>query len=88
MNFSDPNFWRHLAAYVVGGALVGLPLLVPALAPAAPYMIPAGLGLVGIGGTPALPAIIRAVTRTPAPAPAAASGASSGPTPTNPPKAG
>ena len=51
LDVKAPTFWRQLAVYVVGGAFVGLPLFVPALAPLIPYLVPAGAGMLGLAGT-------------------------------------
>lgn len=50
----SPFFWRHLAVYVVGAIFVGLPLVVHALAPVGPFLIPVGAAMLGIAGTAAI----------------------------------
>lgn len=79
IDVKSPTFWRQLAVYVVGSAFVGLPLLVPPLAPLIPYLVPVGAGFLGIAGTGLL--------GRPAPAPAAAPAKSEEKTPTDRPPA-
>lgn len=68
LDISSPHFWRNLATYIVGGAFVGLPLLVPVLAPLAIVLQPLGLGMVGLAGTralmPSAPPLLPAPGRT------------------------
>lgn len=80
LDVKSGTFWRQLGTYVVGGLFVGLPLFVPALAPLAPYLIPAGATMLGLAGTRVAG---QAAPATPSAPPAKRSTPSSG----NPPPA-
>lgn len=79
LDFTNPLFWRHLAAAVLGAAFVAVPIYLPPLAPLAPVLAPIGIGMLGAAGTrllgpagpPLLPPRVRTGTTPPQGRPAA-----------------